>query len=71
MKPQVSVAGKFLDKCTGVKVIRIDAVGCNSIDVCILSGYTRPCVSRERFSDTGGASYVRVRNAARPRGMKS
>lgn len=46
MKPQVPVTGKFLDKCTRVKVIRNGALGNNSIDGCVRSRYTRPCVSR-------------------------
>jgi len=29
MKPQVLVTGKFLNKCTGVKVIRNAAIGYN------------------------------------------
>jgi hypothetical protein len=63
MKPQVLVTGEFLGKCTGVKVIRTAAVGYNNIDVCIRSGYTRPCVLRERFRGAGGSSNVRVRSS--------
>jgi hypothetical protein len=71
MKPQALVTGKFLDKYTGVKVIRNAVVGYNNIDVRIRSGYTRSSVSRERFRGAGGNSNVRVRSSVRSPGMQT